>query len=166
MPDGRRDDIPVSEDALRTLLQAEFALDNEGFGALMDVSLAGVSVHWPERASAEIHNLKTKAYRILGPFASLPNIELSESESGIELRLSAANKEDAIRALLGDLNATVPLAYLGFDATDNCVFRLLNGKGLGVHIGPRPSDAADVSVNLKELTSFLTGWIVASGGLH
>src|SRR5262245_46631215 len=128
--DGRYEETRVSEDALQLLAQAEKCLDREGFGKYIEVKLAGVALHWRGLPSSEVFGIRTKAYRILQPLAVQPDLVLADFEEGVELRLASANKGDALRTFLSDLDANVPVAYLGDDSTDEDAFRVLNGRGL------------------------------------
>src|SRR5262249_21007735 len=140
-------------------------LDREGFGKYIEVKLAGVALHWRGLPSSEGFGIRTKAYRILQPLAVQPDLVLADFEEGVELRLASANKGDALRTFLSDLDANVPVAYLGDDSTDEDAFRVLNGRCLSVLIGPKPRLSA-AQLWLKppeELIQFLTAWIDACG---
>jgi trehalose-phosphatase len=102
------------------------------------------------------------------PLATHRDIVLSEFESGVELRLSSADKGHTLQDLLSDLDPTIPVAYLGDDATDEEAFRVLNGRGLTVLVSPeRRLTAAQLWVKPPdEVIRFLTQWIVACGGVH
>jgi trehalose-phosphatase len=167
-PDGRYEEVHVSDDALQVLAQAEAELDREGLGERMEFKLAGVALHWRGLPAAGVLQIRTKAYRILEPLAAHPDISLAEFEGGVELRLSSANKGDALRDLLSELDSGVPVAYLGDDATDEEAFRVLNGRGLTVRVGPKSRfTAAQIWVKPPdELVRFLAQWIVACGGVQ
>jgi trehalose-phosphatase len=158
--------VSLNDDALDALVRAEAQLEREGFRAYIEVKLAAVAVHWRGLPASEILDMRTKAYRVLEPLAVAPHLVLSEFEEGVELRLASANKGDALRNLLSDLDSDVPVAYLGDDATDEDAFRVLNGRGLTVLVGPKYRFTA-AQIWLKppdELLEFLTGWIAACEG--
>jgi trehalose 6-phosphate phosphatase len=163
--DGRYEELRVSEDALQVLAQAEARLEREGLGKYIEVKLAGVALHWRGLPPSEVFNVRAKACRILEPLAVKPDLVLSEFEEGMELRLASANKGDALRNFLSELDRDVPVAYLGDDATDEDAFRVINGRGLSVLVGPRPRMTA-AQLWLKppdDLIHFLTAWIHACG---
>jgi trehalose 6-phosphate phosphatase len=160
--------VSLSDDALDTLVRAESQLEREGLREHIEVKLAAVAVHWRGLSASEILDRRTKAYRILEPLAVAPHLVLTEFEEGVELRLALANKGDALRSLLSDLDCDVPVAYLGDDATDEDAFRVLNGRGLTVLVGPKCRFTA-AQIWLKppdELLDFLTSWIAACEGVR
>ena len=129
---GRYEEIHVNEDALEMLALAEARLEREGFREHIEVKLAAVALHWRGLSASQILDMRMEAYRILQPLAAAPDLVLTEFEEGVELRLSSANKGDALLRLVAELHPDVPLAYLGDDATDEDAFRVLNGRGLSV----------------------------------
>ena len=164
--DGRYEEVHVSHKALLVLAQAQAQLESEGFGEQIDVKLAAVALHWRGLPAREVLNMRTKAYQILEPLAVQPDLVLGEFEEGLEIRLSSANKGDAVRNLLSKLDPGVPVAYLGNDATGEDAFRVLNGRGLTVLVGPKPRLTV-AQIWLKpphELLRFLTNWIHACRG--
>jgi trehalose 6-phosphate phosphatase len=165
---GRCEEVYLNDDALDVLARAEVQLEREGFRDHIEVKLAAVALHWRGLPASEILDMRTKAYRILEPLAVAPDLVVSEFEEGVEIRLSSANKGDALGNLLSHLDPDVPVAYLGDDATDEDAFRVLNGRGLSVLVGPKHHFTA-AQIWLKppdELLDFLTSWIGACGGVQ
>jgi trehalose-phosphatase len=165
-PNGHHEDVEVGEEAFQVLERAETCLEREGLGELIEVKLAGVAVHWRGLRPADVLEIKTIAYRVLEPLAFEPGMALAEFEDGIEIRLRSANKGEALRGLLHDLNSDVPVAYLGDDATDEDAFRVLNGRGLSVLVNSKYRfSAAQMWLRPPDdLIGFLTDWIRACGG--
>jgi len=162
---GRYEEGPVSEAALAILAEAESQLESAGVGEHLEVKLAGVALHWRGLKPAAVSKIRTKAYRILKPLAASPEIVLAEFEEGIEIRLASANKGNALRDLLSQLQDCVPIAYLGDDDTDEEAFQVLNGRGLSVLVGSKPRFTL-AQIWLKtpgQLLTFLTQWIQACG---
>ena len=166
--DGRYEEVHVSDDALQVLVQAEAQLEREGLEERIEVKLVGVALHWRGLPASEVLKIRTKAYRILKPLAVQPHLVLAEFEEGVEIRLASANKGDAVRSLLSELDSHVPVAYLGDDATDEDAFRVLNGRGLSVLVGTKHRfTAAQMWLRPPhELVQFLSDWIGACGGVH
>jgi trehalose-phosphatase len=166
--DGRCEEVHVSHKALRTLADAEARLESEGLGQHIEIKLAAVALHWRGLPASDALKIRTKAYRTLKPLAVQPDLMLSEFEEGLEIRLSSANKGDALRGLLSKLDPDIPVAYLGDDATDEDAFRVLNGRGLTVLVGPKRRFTA-AQIWLKppdELLQFLTNWVHACRGIQ
>jgi trehalose-phosphatase len=165
-PCGLYEEGEVNADALQVLATAEAHLERESLGHLIEIKLAAVAVHWRGLQPSEVLNTRMKAYRILEQLASHPGLLLAEFEEGVEIRLRSANKGDALRTLISELDSDVPVAYLGDDITDEDAFRALNGRGLTVLVRPKHRfTAAQLWLRPPdELIQFLKGWIRASQG--
>jgi trehalose-phosphatase len=166
--DGRHEEEHVSPKALLILAEAETRLESEGLGDLIEVKLAAVALHWRGLPASDVLNIRAKAYRTLQPLAVQPDLMLSEFDQGLEIRLSSANMGDALRGFLSKLDPGVPVAYVGDDATDEDAFRVLDGRGLAVLVGPKPRPTA-AQIWLKpraELLQFLMDWIRACRGVQ
>ena len=162
---GRHEEIPVDEDALRLLATAESELDDGDLTPYIEVKLAGVAVHWRGLASSDVLKIRTKVHRVLEPFARRPHLTLAEFEQGVELRLSAASKGNAMQDLLSQIAGDVPVAYLGDDSTDEDAFRVLNDRGLSVLVRPqyRFTAAKTWLQPPGDLIKFLIDWARACG---
>lgn len=163
---GRYEEVvSVSESALQALAEAESVLECAGLGDRIEIKLAAVALHWRGLPASEVLKVRSKAYRILEPLAAPNELVLADFEEGVELRLKSANKGDALRQFLSSLDSSVPVAYLGDDATDEDAFQVLNGRGLPVLVGPKYR-ATSAQIWLKppdQLLQFLTNWIRACG---
>jgi trehalose-phosphatase len=162
----RYDETALSNEASEVLAEAEVRLDSEGLREHIEVKLAGLAVHWRGLKPSEVLDVRRKAYRILEPLANQPDLVLAEFEEGVEIRLRSANKGNALGAFLSDLDADIPVAYLGDDSTDEDAFRVLNGRGLTVLVRPKRRFTS-AQLWLKpptELIRFLKEWIHACEG--
>jgi trehalose-phosphatase len=151
----------LSDEAFQVLACAETGLEREGLQDVIEVKVAGVAVHWRGRGSADVLKIRTTAYRILEPLAKESGLVLSEFDEGVEIRLRSANKGEALRSLLDELDDDVPVAYLGDDASDEDAFDVLNGRGLTVLVSPKSRFTA-ARMWLRppdELVRFLMDWI-------
>lgn len=166
--DGRHEQIEGTDEALQALAQAEAQLDREGLADCLEVKLAAVAVHWRGFTPSKVLTTRTKAYRILEPLASQPDLVLAEFEEGVEIRLRAANKGNVLRTLLSELDGSVPVAYLGDDSTDEDAFHVLNGRGLTVLVRQRHRfTAAQMWLRPPaELVQFLKDWIRLCRGVR
>jgi trehalose 6-phosphate phosphatase len=161
----RYDDTEISGEAIEALTSAELQLDAEGLRDHIEVKIAAVAVHWRGLQPQDVLNLKKKTYRVIEPLTRSRQLVMAEFDQGIELRLHSANKGDAVRKLLRELDQNIAVAYLGDDATDEEAFRALNGRGLTVLVGPKHRfTSAQVWLRPpEELTAFLNGWIRSCG---
>lgn len=163
-PDGCYEcgDLNASIDLLRALSDCEVQLEREGLKSRNEVKLTGVTVHWRGLTPAEKLEVRTKAYRVLNPVASLhPELRLVAVAEGFELRLPVPSKGDAVRRLLGLTSPDASIAYLGHSTCDEEVFRTLNGRGLTVLVAPfERFSAAQICLRPPdELVRFFQDWI-------
>ena len=165
-PDGRYEEIEVSDEAVQALGEAELRLDEQCLGPHIEVKLAAVAVHWRGLESSEVLKVRSRAYRTLKPMTSRADLTLAEFDQGVELRLRSANKGEAVRHFLQDLDRRIPVAYLGDDVDDENAFRVLNGRGLTVLVKPKCRfTAAQMWLRPPaELIGFLNDWKLACRG--
>ena len=90
-------------------------------------------------------------------------LKLLEFDGGIEIRPPEANKGDAVRTILSEMNPETPAAYLGDDNTDEHAFQAMNGRGLSILVRPRwrPTTAQLWLSPPDEVLDFLTRWLKA-----
>ena len=165
-PDGRYEEMEVSDDAVQALGEAEVRLDEQCLGPQIEIKLAGVAVHWRGLESSEALKVRSRAYQILEPMTSRAALTLAEFDGGVELRLRSANKGEAVRNFLRDLDSATPIAYVGDDVDDEDAFRVLNGRGLTVLVKPKSRfTAAQMWLRPPtELVGFLIDWKLTCGG--
>lgn len=164
--DGRYEQANINQRVLDIVAQAEADLASEGLVNFIEVKLASVAVHWRGLPPPAILGIRSIAHNILGPLVSQADLLLAEFDGGIAIRPRSANKGNVVRTVLSEIDANVPVAYLGDDITDEDAFRALNGRGLTVRVGPRERfSAAQVWLRYpEELIQFLTKWIRVCGG--
>jgi len=165
-PDGRYEEIDVNDEALQALGEAEVRLDEQCLGPHIEVKLAAVAVHWRGLDSSETLKVRSRAYQTLKPMTSRADLTLAEFDEGVELRLRSANKGEAVRHFLRDINPIIPVAYLGDDVDDEDAFRVLNGRGFTVLVKPKSRfTAAQMWLRPPaELVGFLIDWKLACRG--
>ena len=77
---------------------------------------------------------------------------------------SEADKGDAVRAFLSEINPETPVAYLGDDATDESAFQAMQGRGLTILVRPTWRETA-AQLWLQppdELLDFLGLWLACA----
>ena len=77
------------------------------------------------------------------------------------MRMPDLDKGDAIRTVIQEVGASVPVAYLGDDITDERAFRALGPRGLSVLVRQkfRRTAAQAWLKPPEELLDFLSRWI-------
>ncbi len=164
--DGQCHGVEIPDETFEALTQAELLLDENGLRKFVEVSPGGVAVHWRGQTAQEILEMRTTAYRILNPLAAHSGLVVADFDGGIEIRLASASTGDAIRSVLSEVDADVPVAYLGDDTPDEDAFRILNGRGLTALVRPKYRfTAAQLWLRPPDdLIGFLNAWIAACGG--
>jgi trehalose-phosphatase len=165
-PDGRYEGVEIADEAFDALAKVELFLNEQEVGKRVEISPAGVAIHWRGLKAQEVLDLRTKAYRIMTPLAAGHGLVIAEFDGGIEIRVPFASAGDAIRSILLDTEADTPIAYLGDDTPDEDAFRMLNGRGLTALVRHKHRfTAAEFWLRPPdELISFLETWIYACRG--
>jgi trehalose-phosphatase len=164
--DGRYEIGYLSERSLAALSDAASRLEEAGLGALAELKVGSIAVHWRGMRNQHMEEARTTCYRTLSPIACAGNLLLTEFDGGLELRARNCSKGDAVRTILSELPTDVPVAYLGDDQTDEDAFKALKGRGLTILVRPnyRTTSARIWIKPPGELTQFLADWIHACGG--
>jgi len=165
-PDGRYEGVEIADEAFDALAKVELFLNEQEVGKCVEISPAGVAIHWRGLKAQEVLDLRTKAYRIMTPLAAGHGLVIAEFDGGIEIRVPFASAGDAIRSILLDTEADTPIAYLGDDTPDEDAFRMLNGRGLTALVRHKHRfTAAEFWLRPPdELINFLEMWIYACRG--
>lgn len=165
-PDGRYEVKFLTDGASEVLAEAQSWLEAEGLMPLSEIKAGAVAVHWRGLGRRQVEEVRTCAYRALSGLGCRPGVNLFEFNGGLELRAQAANKGDAVRAIISEIADETPIAYLGDDVSDEDAFRKLNGRGLTVLVRQvYRFTAAQMWIRPPEdLVQFLTDWIRACGG--
>lgn len=121
-----------------------------------------VAVHWRGKSTHTTGLIQQRTLSLFRPFAAEIGMTLLQFDGGIELR-AGRNKGDAVRALLKELPANLPIAYLGDDATDEDAFQALGSRGLCVLVRRewRPGAAQLWLRPPVQLREFLSEWLRA-----
>lgn len=166
MPDGRYSSAQISSETQRVLDEVDAWIDQQGLGEFTEMKPGAVAVHWRGLGASVIEEVRTKAYRLLWPFARRANLFLEEFDGGLELRPRNRCKADAVQTILAEVGHEASVAYLGDDTTDEDAFRYLNGKGLTALVHPTYRfTAAQVWLRPPgDVVQFLADWIRACGG--
>lgn len=162
--DGRYETAFIGEQALRALARASQSLECAGLRELSEEKYGAIAIHWRGMRASHIEEVRTTSYQVLGPLACEANLLLNEFDGGLEIRVPSANKGDAVRKLLAEIDSATPVAYLGDDATDEDAFQAIRGKGLSVLVRAawRPTKADMWLRPPGELLQFFNEWIAAS----
>jgi len=159
-PDGNCEMPRIDADVSRALADAGQWLAEQRLQPFTEFKPGGVAVHWrglPESNAAEI---REKALRAWLPLAERGHLEVLEFDGGVEIRMRNVDKGDAVRTILNETAAGVPIAYLGDDTTDEDAFQALGNRGMSILVRPEWRGTC-AQIWLKppdEVLDFLTRW--------
>jgi trehalose 6-phosphate phosphatase len=162
-PDGRYEMPEIEHEILHCLEQVMFELDSLGLRQVTETKPGAIAVHWRWLPSSKLEEVKATAYRVMSHGTRNPALKLEPFDGGLELRMRGCNKGRAVRTILSEIAADVPVACLGDDITDEDAFRALSGKGLSVLVTPKYRFSA-AQIWLKpphDLIRFLRDWVTA-----
>jgi trehalose-phosphatase len=152
---------PLQQDALREVGQQLFDL---GFAPALERKPASLAVHWRGLEPEAKERLCSLTFSVFGQIAPGSGLQLLPFDGGLELRSADRSKGTAVRQILAQEPATIPLAYLGDDLTDEDAFAEVGNRGASILVRPvvRESSAGFWLRPPEELLDFLDSWIQAT----
>lgn len=160
--DGSYEISPMDERAVQGLAGADEWMEKKDLLHRCEKKPGCLAFHWrglPESAILELKSAVLPNWRHL---CETTGLDLIEFDGGIELRVPARNKGDAVKSVLDEIQQDgLSAAYLGDDSTDEDAFRAIKGKGIGVLVRKefRPT-SADLWIRPPgELLDFLSCWL-------
>ena len=165
-PDGRYEMPEIPSETLDCLQRTAAELQSLGLNQVTETKPGAIAVHWRWLPSSKLEEVKATGYRVLSHATRNPALKLEPFDGGLELRVRGRNKGDAVRTILSEIDAQVPVAYLGDDVTDEDAFRALCGVGLSVLVTPKYRFSA-AHMWLKppdDLLRFLREWVTTCEG--
>jgi len=123
-----------------------------------------IAVHWRGLSESDAEDVRSRVLVGWRPIAEDSGLNLLDFDGGVEIRSPEADKGDAVRAFLSEINPDAPAAYLGDDSTDESAFHAMQGRGLTVLVRPTWRETA-AQLWLQppdELRDFLGLWLKAS----
>lgn len=123
-----------------------------------------VAVHWRGLAQDVVRRIERQTRACWEPLvANGTAAVITAFDGGLELRISGRTKANAVQTVAREMGASVPIAFLGDDFTDEDGFQALPQGGLGVLVRDmvRPTAASLWLRPPGELLEFLDRWRVA-----
>jgi trehalose-phosphatase len=157
---GKRVLFNLPERAAIGLREARSTLKGTGLLALCEIKPTSVAVHWRGQDVKYIPELFRQTRNLWEPLAEKYELELHAFDGGLELRSPGKDKGTAIKTILQNIKAGIPVAFLGDDLTDEDGFAAIRGRGIGILVSRecRPTRAAHQIDPPQGLIDFLTTW--------
>lgn len=165
-PDNRYEVADIGESPMRGLSAAGVWAESKGLQDLCEQKPGCLALHWRGLGEADIKEIRDKVMANWLPIAQNADLVLHEFDGGLELRVPAKNKGDAVMTVLSEMGEDGVAAYLGDDLTDEDAFSAMDGKGLRILVRKefRPTNADLWLIPPEELLGFLKNWKRACGG--
>jgi trehalose-phosphatase len=159
--DGTMEMPSLDDRTLDALSDAERWLRHHHLRDNAEFKAGSIAVHWRGKSEAEANDLRDRVMLGWRPIAEHSGLDLLEFDGGIEVRASEADKGDAVRTFLSEIDPSVPVAYLGDDTTDESAFLAMQGRGISVLVRPtwRETAAQFWLQPPHELLDFLELWL-------
>jgi len=162
-PDGSVELPPLNEGTIEALAAAENWLVSQHLQHAAEFKTGSIAAHW---RGLEEHEAKGVRERVLlgwKPISKYTHLHLMEFDGGVEIRAQHADKGDAVRTIMSEMDIETPAAYLGDDITDEHAFQAMNGRGLSVLVRPRyRATAAQLWLKPpEEVLDLLSRWLQA-----
>jgi trehalose 6-phosphate phosphatase len=162
---GGKTEIPELDERIpEALAAADHWLEYQQLRHAAEFKTGSIAVHWRGLSDCETEAIRSRVLLGWTPIAEHFGLDLLEFDGGVEIRPPHADKGDAVRTLLREVDPDTPAAYLGDDTTDEPAFRAINGRGLSVLVRPKWRDTA-AQLWLRppeELLDFLRHWLEVS----
>jgi trehalose 6-phosphate phosphatase len=136
-PDGSVELSPLDESTLAALGAAEDWLLYQHLQHAAELKTGSIAVHWRGLSECETEAIRGRVLLGWTVIAKDTGLDLLEFNGGVEIRAPEADKGDAVRTILSEMNSDTPAAYLGDDTTDEHAFQAVNGRGLSILVRPR-----------------------------
>ena len=160
-PDGSYEIAPMDETPLQGLVTADEWIEAIGWAGRIEKKPGSVAIHWRGLDEPSVSSIRDRVRPQWKIIAEAWALDLLDFDGGLELRVPARNKGDAVRTILEETTGPAMVAYLGDDLTDEAAFRALKGKGVGVLVREqwRPTEADIWLQPPDELLAFLAEWL-------
>ena len=162
-PDGSIELSPMDQSTLTALAAAEDWLVYQHLQHTAESKTGSIAVHWRGLGECEVEEIRARVLLGWTVIANDTGLDLLEFNGGIEIRAPEADKGDAVRTILAEMNPDTPAAYLGDDTTDEHAFQAVNGRGLSILVRPKwRRTAAQLWLTPPhEVLDFLNRWLQA-----
>lgn len=166
LPDGTYEIDEMDETALQGLTNFDDWIEENDLDKFCEAKPGSLALHWRGLEQNIIEEIQQMAHPVSENISRKYGLQLYEFDGGIELRVPARDKGDAVKTILAETNGHPCAAYLGDDLTDENAFNAIKGVGLAVLVRTEFRETnADVWLKPpEELLEFLSNWAKTTGG--
>jgi trehalose-phosphatase len=152
---------PVQQAALDQVGEEMSAL---GFSKTLEVKPTSLAVHWRSFEPATQERIRSSVETVFARLGEADGLHLLPFDGGAELRSTNRTKGTAVAQVLAEEPATLPVAYLGDDLTDEDAFAAIGDRGYSILVRTevRESFARFWLRPPEELLEFLDQWIAGA----
>ena len=163
--DGTTEMPHLDDRTLQGLSDAERWLSYKHLRHRAEFKPGGIAVHWRGLPALDAADLRARVLLGWRPIVAEHGLDLLDFDGGIEIRARKANKGDAVRDFLDEIDPNTPVAYLGDDTTDEQAFDAMGERGITVLMRPeqRESAARLWLQPPEDLIEFLELWLKSCG---
>lgn len=136
-----------------------------GFGKMLEKKVASIAFHTRGLRADKASALILQIEKIWSQIAAGHGLRCSRFNGGIELCSTEWNKGDVVLLLIEEWQPALSV-YIGDNTTDEDVFRVLSGRGVGIKVGnPESSTAAQGFLpDCESVKAFLEAWLSIETG--
>ena len=162
-PDGSIELSLLNEGTIEALAAAENWLISQHLQHAAEFKTGSIAAHWRGLEEHEAEAVRERVLLGWKPISKYTHLHLMEFDGGVEIRAQDADKGDAVRTIMSEMDIQTPAAYLGDDITDEHAFQAMNGRGLSILVRPRyRATAAQLWLKPpEEVLDLLSRWLHA-----
>jgi trehalose 6-phosphate phosphatase len=127
---------------------------------LMETKAGSVALHTRALQLNQAELVAGQVFSLWTDLASSNDLDCNRFNGGIEILAAGWNKGRAVLKLLAGSEVDLPV-YIGDDTTDEDVFKVLKGRGIGIRVGPpqTPTAADGFLPNCEAVRELLKTWL-------
>lgn len=162
MPDGKYDLPRLDAHQLRGLADADDLVDRLGLRPWAEFKPGGSALRLIGMNSELASEMKRMIWREWSLIARLYGLELIEFGNTTEIRLPTRSRCEAIKTILHETPADIPIAYLGSNHLDEIGFHVAKYRAFTVMVQEPPIESS-ANLHLRsgaELFQFFQEWLI------
>ncbi|HNS98068.1 MAG TPA: trehalose-phosphatase [Polyangiaceae bacterium] len=141
------------------LLSARRAVEALGHGARLENKPSALAFHTRGMESEEAKSLEKTVYSVWTALADTAGLRIHAFDGGVEIRVTTADKGQALKEWVNQQAAGAFVVYVGDDRTDEDAFEVAQGfGGIGIHVGYGETCALGTLADCEAVLAWLQRW--------